>query len=314
MTCVNDAPVAREDSYNTNEDNTLTVAAPGVLQNDTDVDSTNLTAAKVLNSGPSHGSLTLNTNGSFTYTPDANYSGPDSFTYIAKDASSAESNQATVNITVNPVNDAPTVAVSGGACLSDTAASGRLDFTVADVDSPLNNLTLKATSLNNTSLIPNANLVTGGSGANRTLSLSAAPKKSGTAIIKVTVSDGQNNTDLPVTIKVGTSASETITGTEGADVIFGLGGSGTLGGAGGPDLICGGNGNDEFSGGSGNDVLDGGRGDDKLNGGEGNDRLLGNAGIDRLTGGAGADFFSGGAGEDTSTDYTASQGDTRDGS
>src|SRR5439155_12992409 len=55
----------------------------GVLNNDTDADGDPLTASVV--SGPSHGSLTFNTNGTFRYTPDANYNGPDSFTYTAND-------------------------------------------------------------------------------------------------------------------------------------------------------------------------------------------------------------------------------------
>jgi large repetitive protein len=101
---VNDAPVAADDNYTVNEDTTLTIAAPGVLANDSDVDSTNLTSAVVV--GPTHGSLTLNTDGSFSYTPNANYNGSDSFTYQASD-SQTNSSTATVNITVNPVNDAP---------------------------------------------------------------------------------------------------------------------------------------------------------------------------------------------------------------
>jgi VCBS repeat-containing protein len=101
---VNDAPVANNDSYATNEDTTLTIAAPGVLANDTDVDGNSLTAALV--TGPSHGTLTLNANGSFTYTPTLNYNGPDSFTYKANDGN-LDSNTATVSITVNTVNDAP---------------------------------------------------------------------------------------------------------------------------------------------------------------------------------------------------------------
>ena len=107
---VNDAPVAVDDSYSTDEDTALTIAAPGVLTNDTDTEGNPLTAVKV--SDPSHGSLTLNADGSFTYTPTANYNGPDSFTYKANDGL-ADSNTATVSITVNPVNDAP-VADAGG--------------------------------------------------------------------------------------------------------------------------------------------------------------------------------------------------------
>src|SRR5262249_43802681 len=96
------APIANNDAYSTNEDTTLTVGAPGVLGNDTSGGS--LTAVRV--SGPSHGTLTLNGNGSFTYTPAGNYNGSDSFTYKANDGT-LDSNTATVNITVNPVNDAP---------------------------------------------------------------------------------------------------------------------------------------------------------------------------------------------------------------
>src|SRR5262249_60038719 len=53
-----------------------------------------------------HGTLTLNSDGSFSYTPAANYNGPDSFTYKANDGT-ADSGVATVNITVTSVNDAP---------------------------------------------------------------------------------------------------------------------------------------------------------------------------------------------------------------
>ncbi len=101
---LNTPPAAVNDSYSTNEDTTLTVAAPGVLSNDSDAENSPLTA--VLGSGPSHGTLTLNADGSFTYTPASNYNGPDSFTYKANDGHT-DSNVATVSITVNAVNDAP---------------------------------------------------------------------------------------------------------------------------------------------------------------------------------------------------------------
>ena len=73
-----------------------------MLGNDTDPDSPTLTAA--LGSGPGHGTLTLNANGSFTYAPAGNYTGPDSFTYTASDGQ-AQSAAATVALTVVEVPD-----------------------------------------------------------------------------------------------------------------------------------------------------------------------------------------------------------------
>jgi hypothetical protein len=100
VSSVNDAPVAEDDSYTTDEDTPLVVPAPGVLGNDSDVEGDPLTA--VLVSGPSHGTLTLNPNGSFTYTPEENFVGEDSFTYQAYDGE-LYSNVATVTITVSSV-------------------------------------------------------------------------------------------------------------------------------------------------------------------------------------------------------------------
>ncbi|HSG24548.1 MAG TPA: S8 family serine peptidase, partial [Anaerolineales bacterium] len=83
----NDPPTAVDDSgYTTNEDTLLSVAAPGVLLNDSDLNGDALTASLV--TGPSNGTLTLNSDGSFTYTPDSNFNGSDSFTYQANDGTS----------------------------------------------------------------------------------------------------------------------------------------------------------------------------------------------------------------------------------
>ena len=84
-------PVAVADAYSTNEDTPLTVSAAGVLANDTDVDADPLTA--VLVTGPAHGTLTLNADGSFLYTPAANYHGTDSFTYRANDGTLSSSDR-----------------------------------------------------------------------------------------------------------------------------------------------------------------------------------------------------------------------------
>lgn len=93
-------PVAQDDSYSTDEDTPLSVPAPGVLSNDSDLDGDPLMAYK--QSNPLHGSVILNEDGSFTYTPASGFYGSDSFTYLAIDGA-FESNLATVSITVNQV-------------------------------------------------------------------------------------------------------------------------------------------------------------------------------------------------------------------
>ncbi|MGH9278414.1 MAG: FG-GAP-like repeat-containing protein [Acidimicrobiales bacterium] len=100
----NEPPAAVHDAYETDEDVTLTVTAPGVLGNDADDDADSLSA--VLVTGPAHGTLTLNGDGSFAYTPDPGYSGADSFTYKASDGT-IDSNIGTVHVTVRPVNHPP---------------------------------------------------------------------------------------------------------------------------------------------------------------------------------------------------------------
>src|SRR4029453_1973293 len=69
----NTPPVAVADAYSLSEDGTLSIAAPGVLGNDTDADDDQLSAAVA--QGPSHGTLSLISNGGFVYTPAANFTG-----------------------------------------------------------------------------------------------------------------------------------------------------------------------------------------------------------------------------------------------
>lgn len=131
VTVVNNKPVANDDAYEVDEDHTLTVPAQeGVLDNDTDPDSADTLEAVQVN-GPSHGSLTLEEDGSFTYTPEENFSGEDSFTYEATDDNGG-TDTATVEITVEPLDDPPvaqkdtyTIA-KGSKSLSVPASSGVL--------------------------------------------------------------------------------------------------------------------------------------------------------------------------------------------
>src|SRR5262249_21389252 len=98
----NTPPVAVNESYATDEDVPLTVASPGVLTNDSDAEGESLSAR--LNTPPGHGAVALHADGSFTYTPSANFNGADAFTYRADDGNS-DSNIATVSLTVGAVND-----------------------------------------------------------------------------------------------------------------------------------------------------------------------------------------------------------------
>ena len=291
VTNTNKAPTAAADAYSTPEDTTLTVNAPGVLGNDSDPDHNPLSA--VLVSGPSHGTLTLNANGSFTYRPEDNFNGSDSFTYRASDGSQA-SDSARVTLTVTARNDAPTVKVAAGGACGKEDHSGTVNLTVADVESPAANLTLSATS-SNPALVPTSNVKFAGSGAARTMTVSTVNGRSGTATLTVTVTDGQARGSVPVTVKVGGGGKDTLTGGNGADLLLAQ------------------SNNDALSGGDGNDLLCGDTGSDTISGGAGNDSLGGGSGNDRLTGGSEADRFSGGSGTDTATDFTAAEGDTTDG-
>ena len=98
----NPAPVAVNDSYSASVNTALNQAAPGVLSNDSAPAGATLTAQLV--NGPSHGTLTLEANGAFVYTPTTGYSGTDSFTYLASDGTTS-SNTATVTISVTAVNE-----------------------------------------------------------------------------------------------------------------------------------------------------------------------------------------------------------------
>ncbi|CAM3176753.1 Ig-like domain-containing protein [Paenibacillus lupini] len=122
---VNEAPAAQNDTLQTEEDRPLDGSVHA-----TDNDGDNLQYSVV--GQPSHGDVSMNTNGTFTYTPDADYNGPDSFTFKANDGSK-DSNTASVSITVTPVNDAPTADASSKTTAEDTEVSGSV--TGQDIDS-----------------------------------------------------------------------------------------------------------------------------------------------------------------------------------
>jgi len=115
VAAVNDAPIATNDSYNASSNSTLDVSASGLLGNDSDIDNSTITA--LLAAVPTHGTVTIQPNGLFSYTPNVGFAGNDSFTYTAFDGSLA-SNAATVSIKVTGLNSAP-VAVNDSYTVSE---------------------------------------------------------------------------------------------------------------------------------------------------------------------------------------------------
>jgi FtsP/CotA-like multicopper oxidase with cupredoxin domain len=123
-----DAPVAVDDTESTAEDTVLTVVAPGVLTNDTNAAGATPSVVAM----PGSGTVTLNVDGSFTYTPALNFNGSDQFTYKLSTATSI-SNTATVQLTVTPVNDAPTAVAD----ISSTTTGTPVTVTVLANDSDI---------------------------------------------------------------------------------------------------------------------------------------------------------------------------------
>ncbi|MDB5340043.1 MAG: repeat-containing protein [Planctomycetaceae bacterium] len=126
-------PLAVNDIYAVDQNTTLT-ATTSVLANDTDADGDTISEA-VLQNNVTHGSLTLNTNGTFTYTPTTGFSGSDSFTYLAKDATHNELSASPATVTLNvTTNAAPTVSAVTLSTTTNTAVSGTLTGTDANGD------------------------------------------------------------------------------------------------------------------------------------------------------------------------------------
>lgn len=125
---VNDAPIASNDSYVTDEDTPLNVFAPGVLGNDNDVDSPVLTAT--LSEAPPNGDLTLFADGAFSYMPSPNFNGLTTFFYFVSDGVLTDTGR--VDISINPVNDPPVAADSSFTTQEDIPYSDQL--IASDID------------------------------------------------------------------------------------------------------------------------------------------------------------------------------------
>ncbi|MDD5400061.1 MAG: tandem-95 repeat protein [Sulfurimonas sp.] len=136
VTSVNDAPVANDDTAETQEDTAITLTASDVLSNDTDADGGVLTITGVSNAV--NGSVVLNPNGTITFTPASNYHGDGaSFDYTITDGQGGTSTAtATVNVTVSSVDDTTTLTINAGTVTEDSSVAGDAvaTFSVSDMD------------------------------------------------------------------------------------------------------------------------------------------------------------------------------------
>jgi hypothetical protein len=203
---VNDPPVAIGQNVSTDEETPLLVTFSG-----TDIENSPLTYSIVSN--PTKGVLS-GSGSSRTYTPGLNQTGLDSFTFLANDGT-VNSEAVTVNITIHPVNDPPTISVVADQATSEDGGPIGLNVTVSDVDTSISNVVLSSTS-DNPSL---ANVIPSGEASGRTVTLVPAPNQFGSATITLTVSDGQANNSEEFLFTVAARNDPPVF-TRGADVVI----------------------------------------------------------------------------------------------
>ena len=153
------------------------------------------------------------TNRTLTVTPALNQSGSATITVSVSDGQLSASNSFV--LTVNPVNDAPTIANIADRTIDQNTATGPIGFVIGDAETAAASLVLSAGS-SNPGLVPIQNIVFGGSGGSRTVNVTPATNQTGTATINVTVSDGTHTASdswvLTVRATATTNAPPAITG------------------------------------------------------------------------------------------------------
>ena len=166
----------------------------------------------LLVSGPTNGAIGTNTDGNFTYTPNNNYNGSDSFSYKVSDGD-ANSTAKTINITITAVNDAPTIDSSfADINLTKNNGTSKYDLNVSDIEGSDLNLTVES---NNTALLTVTqnwtNVLRQGDYRNVVLDFNLTTETNATGVAKVSinVNDGESNTTKTFDVNI-TSVSNDI--------------------------------------------------------------------------------------------------------
>ena len=204
-TIANSAPVAGSDSFQTLEDTPLTVAAPGVLANDTDPDGQPLVVS--LLTDVAHGTLTLNANGAFTYAAAANQHGTDTFSYSVTDG--ALTATAIVAIEIAPDNDPPVALGDASSTTQGAPATGSVLGNDADIDGDTLTAVLASNAGHGTVVLHN----------DGTFTYTPSPTFVGTDSFTYRANDGRALSEpATVTITVAPSANQAPSFSAGANV------------------------------------------------------------------------------------------------
>ena len=182
---------------NVDEDTPKTIILPGF---DFETAVANLTFS--ITATPTNGTLMgnpTNSGSSIVYQPNLNYTGPDHFTYRVSDGQLQAT--AGISIIVRDANDLPTISTIANQTTEENEILGPIPFGIGDPDNDANTLTLSALSLD-PSLVNSANVVFGGSGSNRNLTITPQPGESGTVTILVTVFNGLDSTSTSFDLRV----------------------------------------------------------------------------------------------------------------
>jgi len=223
---VNDAPLAADDLFTVIEVSSGNVL--NVLLNDSFAPDSGETLTIFAIGAPDQGGTALNASTHITYTPAADFVGVETFTYTISDGNGGfDTTLVTVAVEAGPPPNAPPTlsGISNQATLVNTPIT--VSFTISDAETSLDSLTLSKAS-SNAALLPEANIVFGGSGAIRAAQLTPAAGMTGTATITLTVNDGELSASDSFILAVGANSppeftsSPVATATAGAQYIYNI--------------------------------------------------------------------------------------------
>lgn len=191
VTDVNDPPtISAIADQVVNEDNSTSALTFTISDPETAAGSLTVTGSSSVTSLVSNSNIVFGGTGgsrTVTVTPSANQNGSCIITVNVSDGANTASE--TFQVTVNAVDDAPTITAIAAQTTNEDTPTSDIPFTIGDAETAAGTLTLTGTS-SNTTLVPNGNIVFGGTGTSRTVTISPAANESGTADITVTVGDG----------------------------------------------------------------------------------------------------------------------------